>query len=104
MWTAASPPPRAGTYAVSLRAGLGILGNVFTEPALRRRGLGLRVTAIVVAALFEQGCGEVLLNVRVDNTAALAIYSRLGFETHCDFVETIGTAIATWGGGGTLRG
>ncbi|HBY95022.1 MAG: GNAT family N-acetyltransferase [Ardenticatenaceae bacterium] len=82
----------AGTHAVSPRAGLGIVGNVFTEPAARGQGLGRRVTAAVVTALFEQGCREILLNVRADNIAALSVYTRLGFETHCDFVETVATA------------
>src|SRR5690606_9215602 len=83
----------AGTHAVSLRARIGIVGNVFTAPKARGRGLGLRVTSAVVATLFDLGCREILLNVRADNEAALAIYRRLGFEVHCSFVETVATAL-----------
>jgi N-acetylglutamate synthase len=58
------------------------LTDLWVAAGHRRRGLG----AVVVAALLswgaERGAGTVCLQVRRDNTGALAFYERLGLTTH----------------------
>ena len=58
------------------------LGNVFTAPHWRGRGLGAACTAAVVEAHVEQGHRTISLFVDASNAAALHIYKRLGFERH----------------------
>jgi RimJ/RimL family protein N-acetyltransferase len=80
----------AGTHAASARYRIGVVGNVFTEPAARGQGLAPRLVSAVVATLFtEFACTDVVLNVRVDNASAIQLYQRLGFWTECQFVETV---------------
>ena len=83
----------AGTHALSARHGIAVIGNVFTHPAYRGRGLGTAVTGAVAHALMERGARDVVLNVREDNAPAIAAYSRLGFTVHEPF----------WEGNATLR-
>lgn len=77
----------AGTHAFSLRYSMGMIGNVFTHPAWRGRGLAAATTGAVAAALLRDGAREVGLNVREDNAPAIAAYSRLGFTVHEPFWE-----------------
>ena len=83
----------AGTHALSARHGIAVIGNVFTRPEYRGRGLGTTVTGAVARALMERGARDVVLNVREDNAPASAAYSRLGFTVHEPF----------WEGNTTLR-
>jgi len=86
----------AGTHALSARHGIAVIGNVFTRPEYRGRGLGTAVTGAVARALMElmeRGARDVVLNVREDNAPAIAAYSRLGFTVHEPF----------WEGNTTLR-
>jgi ribosomal protein S18 acetylase RimI-like enzyme len=57
-----------------------IYGFVIDE---RRRGhrLGTRMLAAVIAQLRADGVGEVGLEVDPDNTPAIRLYERFGFET-----------------------
>ncbi|MBC7290200.1 MAG: ribosomal protein S18-alanine N-acetyltransferase [Actinotalea sp.] len=74
-------PPRLVAYA-----GLwfdGDVGQVMTigvDPAVQRRGLGTVLLEALVARARELGAQAVLLEVRVDNEPALALYRRHGFE------------------------
>ena len=65
------------TYVAGIE---GSITNVATHPAARRQGLG----RAVVGALIEQGralgLGEIYLEVRVSNKAAIALYRSFGFE------------------------
>lgn len=79
----------AGTHCVSVRHGVGAVGNVLTSPSYRNRGLAATTTTAVVEELFKVGCQEVILNVRQGNDAALATYHRLGFIQYCTFVEGV---------------
>lgn len=54
-------------------------GHIITIDVLaevRRRGLGSQLLAAAEARLSEQGCTRVLLEVEVDNRAAIAFYKR----------------------------
>ncbi len=79
----------AGTHLVSRTYGLGIVGNVFTHPDYRGRGYATACTSAVVEELLSQSL-EVVLNVEHGNQAASSIYTRLGFDVYCPFVESMG--------------
>jgi len=66
---------------------------VAVDPAAQGRGLGRAVTAAGLAHLAGLGVRRIILYVESDNEAAIATYSRLGFEhtsTHVQY--TRGTA------------
>jgi RimJ/RimL family protein N-acetyltransferase len=81
----------AGTHAMSSKYRIGVIGNVFTHPDHRGRGLAAAVTGAVAGALFAGGAHDVALNVRDDNAAAIAAYSRLGFQVDEPFWEAKAT-------------
>ena len=51
------------------------------DAAYRRRGVASRLVALTAARAREHDCRALSLIVFVDNTPALALYRRLGFET-----------------------
>ncbi len=62
-------------------AGVVSLVRIIVDPALRGRGLGRELSALLLQqALRIAGGGRVKLRVRRDNTPALSIYSALGFR------------------------
>ena len=71
----------AGTHVVAEPFGVAVVGNVFTHPDARGNGYAGAVTSAVVANLLARGCHDVVLNVFVTNTPAIAVYRRLGFQT-----------------------
>ncbi len=77
----------AGTHAVSDREGVAVVGNVFTHPRQRGRGLATLATSAVTAALLER-CPLVVLTVEEGNDPALAVYKRLGYTPHCTLHES----------------
>lgn len=85
----------AGTHVRSAEAGVAAVGNVLTRIAYRDRGLATSVTsAVTEAALAEHR--DVVLNVRDENATAIRVYERLGYRTHCSFVEGPAVRRATW--------
>lgn len=54
--------------------------TVGTVPAARRRGIGRRLLAELLAEAVRRGAVEVFLEVRQDNDAAIALYEAHGFE------------------------
>jgi RimJ/RimL family protein N-acetyltransferase len=81
----------AGTHVASRRYGIAAVGNIFTSPEARGLGFASAVTSAVVAELLRNGCREVILNVAIDNEAAIHVYTRLGFRTHCRHYEGMAT-------------
>lgn len=53
--------------------------TIATTPAARGRGVGRRLLEELLARAAARGADAVLLEVRADNAAALALYERLGF-------------------------
>jgi ribosomal protein S18 acetylase RimI-like enzyme len=74
--------PTLNGYAVSGRDGrLGFLQRLAVDPAAQRRGIGSALVADSLRWLARWRCARVLVNTHVDNTAALALYHRMGFVT-----------------------
>ncbi len=76
----------AGVHVYSPAYRVAALGNIATDPAFRGRGLGRAVTAGLCRRLLGT-VDTVGLNVKADNTAAIACYSRLGFVAHARYGE-----------------
>ena len=70
-----------------LLQGVASIGNVYTRPDYRGRGHGMAVTNAIIQALRADGFGLIVLNVSWRNTVARSLYEKLGFVTHCQFVE-----------------
>lgn len=60
-------------------AGDADLLTIATLPAARRRGVATAMLTRLVGRARQAGCGAVLLEVRVSNTGAQALYRRHGF-------------------------
>lgn len=67
-------------YAISrVVADEGELLSVTAAPALRRRGIGRLLLDDALEAMVRRGARSAWLEVRASNTAAQALYARLGF-------------------------
>jgi RimJ/RimL family protein N-acetyltransferase len=77
----------AGTHLAVPEEGVAAVGNVYTRRDRRGRGLAGRLTGAVTLELLRMGIPVVGLNVNQRNAAAIRVYERLGFATHCEFVE-----------------
>ena len=74
-------PPTVLGYAGLMRSGSEAdVQTLAVLPAAQGRGLGGRLLAELVDRAAGQGAGAVLLEVRADNAAAIALYRRFGFE------------------------
>jgi RimJ/RimL family protein N-acetyltransferase len=80
----------AGTHVYSRAEGVAVIGNVFTHPDHRGRGLGTAVTAAVAASVLKT-CELVVLNVDPGNRPARHIYDQLGFQPAGRLVEAMAT-------------
>ncbi len=76
----------AGIHVYSPEYKIGVLGNITTLPAVRGQGLGKTVTAGLCKQLLET-VDSIGLNVKADNQAAIAAYSRIGFERVGEYSE-----------------
>lgn len=77
----------AGVHVHSPPFGVAALGNVATLPEMRGQGLASSVCAALCLLLLADGIETIALNVRADNTAAVAAYTRLGFEPVALYTE-----------------
>ena len=85
----------AGTHVRSRGANIAAVGNVLTRLSYRNRGMATSVTSAVTLAAFDEH-RDVVLNVRQDNTTAVSVYRRLGYEVHAPFVEGPAVRRAVW--------
>ncbi len=76
----------AGTHALAPADSIAVVGNVFTHPAYRGRGLGTLVTGAVTKELLVS-CREVVLSVDPGNAAAVHAYRRLGYRDAGRLIE-----------------
>jgi GNAT superfamily N-acetyltransferase len=77
----------AGTHVVARDVSVAALGNIYTRPDRRGRGLAAAVTSAVVRDLIHMGIATIVLNVREDNHPAVHVYERLGFRRYCTYFE-----------------
>ena len=77
----------AGTHVNSPSEGVAVVGNVFTGPRYRDKGLATIATSAVTAALLHDS-ELVALTVEARNSPALAVYNRLGYRQVCTLYET----------------
>ncbi len=70
----------AGLHVYSKAYSVAALGGVATHAAYRRKGLGTGVTAALCTFLLDEGIETIALDVMLDNTGAISIYEKLGFE------------------------
>ncbi|MGE5827324.1 MAG: GNAT family N-acetyltransferase [Micromonosporaceae bacterium] len=68
------------------------LGLVDVATAQRRHGLATRLSQALAAWAAELGATRAVLQVEEDNTAAIALYARLGFTTHHRYVTRVAPA------------
>ena len=54
--------------------------NITVSSRLRKHGLGQRMMAAIEGVAFQQKMPRIILEVRPTNTAALALYQKLGYE------------------------
>ncbi|HLB65690.1 MAG TPA: GNAT family N-acetyltransferase [Anaerolineales bacterium] len=80
----------AGTHILAPGSHIAAVGNVFTRPDARGRGIGGRATSAVVNELLRQGYSTIVLNVAETNEPAIRCYRRLGFTVHCAYHEGLG--------------
>ena len=78
----------AGVHVHSSIYRVAALGNIATDPALRGQGLAQRATAQLCRALLTT-VDTIGLNVKADNTAAIACYRKLGFEVAAEYEEAM---------------
>lgn len=67
----------AGLEAV---CGEGSVTNIAVLPAFRRKGVGRKLTQRLIEEAREEGLDFLMLEVRVSNTPAVALYESLGFS------------------------
>ena len=68
----------AGTHVISSSSNIAVVGNVYTHPTYRRRGLAEAATSAVTEVLLRS-CREIVLSVDPTNVAAVRAYERLGY-------------------------
>jgi [ribosomal protein S18]-alanine N-acetyltransferase len=72
------------------------LYSIAIEPRKARRGVGTALVHACIEDALKRGCQRLRLEVRVDNTAAIRFYERLGFEVfghYADYYEDGGAAL-----------
>ena len=79
----------AGTHSQSATYGVAVVGNVFTHPSARGRGLATAATSAVTAELLREH-RDVVLSVDPANTPAIMAYRRLGYVDAGTIVEAGG--------------
>lgn len=65
---------------VQTLGGVGYVRQVIVRPGYRRRGLGRALMGEAARRFREAGCLSWCLNVKPENTAAIALYRSLGFK------------------------
>ena len=79
----------AGIHVYSPEYDAAAIGNVAVLPEQRGTGLAQAITAHVCRHLLACGVKTIGLNVRADNAAAIAAYSRIGFAQVDEYFENM---------------
>lgn len=81
----------AGTHVLSKHFSVAGVGNVFTRPDRRNRGMGTKVASAVVSELLSMGIEPIVLNVATTNLSAIRSYTHIGFQPYCIYHEGFAT-------------
>jgi N-acetylglutamate synthase len=76
-----------GIGRLGLSAAWGGIAAMWVDPAARRRGVATTMLAALARAARRAGAASLHLQTDTDNTAALALYERHGFERHHSYVN-----------------
>jgi ribosomal protein S18 acetylase RimI-like enzyme len=87
-----------GLANLGLRGERTWLGGVGVVPSHRRGGIGEQLTRALMDSARERGATAMLLEVITENTPAIALYEKLGFE-HVRELELLSLPEAAGGGG-----
>ena len=64
-----------------LEDGSAEIGVKICETAYQERGIGRKALSMLIGALFQRGCGKIVLDTNLNNTRAQHVYETLGFQT-----------------------
>jgi GNAT superfamily N-acetyltransferase len=81
-----------GTTIVTVSEGIGWIGLVFVAPALRGRGLGMRLTRVGLENAHQRGTRSVLLAA---SALGRPIYEKLGFAVDGQYAIMFGPGLAS---------
>jgi ribosomal protein S18 acetylase RimI-like enzyme len=59
----------------------GWVNYLAVDPAYRRQGYGRQMMEAIEEKLLEKGCPKINLQIRGNNTEALAFYDKIGYKT-----------------------
>jgi len=80
-WIAASLENKLVGFVVAIQeSGRGLIAEVGVEPKHRRKGIGLFLTTKGLQRLKERGLNQAFLGVDLENTEAISLYEKLGFQ------------------------
>ena len=79
-WFHDGPEGPLGYVVADVLGDLGYVVQLVVDASVRRQGLGRRILEEVSARFRERGCRRWGLNVKRDNTAALALYGSFGMR------------------------
>ena len=65
---------------INLNPKEGLISNIGVDPRKRGRGYGTQIMLFGLRTLKDRGCEKARLRVHVDNTPAVRLYEKLGFE------------------------
>ena len=63
-----------------LEGGDAEIGIKICEKAYQEKGLGRVALSLLIRALFQRGCGRIVLDTNLNNKRAQHVYEKLGFE------------------------
>ncbi len=70
----------AGYAGMYLSFEEGNITNVAVNPSSRRKGIGEKIVRDILNRAYEKGVRDVFLEVRETNSAAIALYEKIGFK------------------------
>jgi ribosomal protein S18 acetylase RimI-like enzyme len=75
-----------GVHVYSLEYQICALGNIATHPKYRGKGFSKKCIVRLIQSL-EEKVKVITLNVKSDNTTAIHLYSKIGFEISYEYYE-----------------
>ncbi|HSF98697.1 MAG TPA: GNAT family N-acetyltransferase [Ornithinibacter sp.] len=78
-----------GIGRLGVASGWGGLAAMWVDPSARREGLGSRLLTALSRAADEAAVASLHLQTDSDNTSALGLYERRGFERHHEYVNLV---------------